>query len=466
MRETARPAFCQAAGKWSRRRVVASVAAAGALPALAACGATGGGAAPSQTKDVSGTVQPLVRGDALERELHQKAFALFQEQHPKIKVDAIDAGDDYDAKTQALLAGGTPPSLWFAGANVGYRYWAAKGMIENFDPLIARDKYDLKQFYDSYLPFHKYNGHYMALPSAFLPWVLYYNKSLFDAAGVKYPTKDWGDKTWTWDRFLEIGKQLTKSDGGKTTQFGIGGVGAAPRFTSMLLGGDWFTDDAYETGWIKKFNGTATEVVDAYQFQADLQQKYHVQGTSQELKDQGLTNNFNGFVNGKVAMHVDHVGRFTALSKAQGLQWGMAAIPIGAAKPRRTLIWADYWTFFTGQKSLDATWELVKFMLGPDGQKFYPIGTGSMSGLKSLAGYWADSKQKDLGLSADELKVPIQGVDVQHVSADNFTINWPDLWDAIKDTVADVLAGKVPAKQGFTGAAGAADAAIQKSLPK
>jgi ABC-type glycerol-3-phosphate transport system substrate-binding protein len=144
----------------------------------------------------------------------------------------------------------------------------------------------------------------------------------------------------------------------------------------------------------------------------------------------------------------------------------MAAIPVGASRPRRTLIWADYWTFFTGQQSRDATWELVKFMVGPDGQKHYPIGTGAMSGLKSLAGYWTETKQKELGIGADELKVAAQGVDVQHVSADNFTINWPELWDAIKDAVAGVLAGQVPAKQGLGEVAPAAEAAIQRSLPK
>ncbi len=448
----------------TRRTVLGAMAPVGGMAFLAACGA-GGSDMPATGKDVAGVVQPMVRGDQLERDLHGKAFAAFQQQYPNIKVDAIDAGDSYDDKTQALLAAGTPPSLWFAGGNVGYRHWANKGVIQNLDPLISRDKYDLKQFYESYLPFHKFNGKYMALPSAYLPWVLFYNKSLFDAAGVKYPTKDWGDRSWTWDRLLETARTLTKSDGGKVTQFGMGSVGAAPRFTAMLLGGDWFPDEGYDTGWIRKFNGTSQEVVDAYQLQQDLAYKHHVQPTAADTKELGLSNK-KAFAAGKIAMHVDHVGAFAELAKAQGLKWGMAAIPVGLSRPRRTLIWADYWCFFTGQKSVDATWELVKFMLGQDGQKFYPIGTGSMSGLKSLAGYWSELKQKELGIGADELKVAAQGVEVEHVSADNFTINWPELWDALKDTVADVLANKVPAKQALTGVAPAAEAAIQRSLPK
>ena len=37
---------------------------------------------------------------------------------------------------------------------------------------------------------------------------LYYNKAMFDAAGIPYP-----DDTWDWDKLIEVGKQLTVKDG-------------------------------------------------------------------------------------------------------------------------------------------------------------------------------------------------------------------------------------------------------------
>jgi multiple sugar transport system substrate-binding protein len=195
--------------KSTRRQSFAYPALVGILPTVAAVAAFGPGRDESSTlptgKDMEGVVQPLVRNNQLGRDLQLQAFALFQERNPKIKVEAVDAGPGYDDKTQTLLAAGTPPSLWFAGQNVGFRNWAAKGAIENLDPFIARDKYDLKQLYERYLPFHKFNSKYMALPRGELPWVLFYKKTLFDQAGIKYPTKDWNDKAWTWDRFLEPG---------------------------------------------------------------------------------------------------------------------------------------------------------------------------------------------------------------------------------------------------------------------
>src|SRR5262245_53030282 len=45
--------------------------------------------------------------------------------------------------------------------------------------------------------------------------LLYYNKTLFDAAGLDYPTAE-----WTWDTFLENAKKLTVVEGDRTTQWG------------------------------------------------------------------------------------------------------------------------------------------------------------------------------------------------------------------------------------------------------
>ena len=61
-------------------------------------------------------------------------------------------------------------------------------------------------------------GDLYAMPYAFVMSVLHYNKDMFDAAGVAYPTDD-----WTWDELLEAAKALTKDfDGdGKIDQWGL-----------------------------------------------------------------------------------------------------------------------------------------------------------------------------------------------------------------------------------------------------
>jgi multiple sugar transport system substrate-binding protein len=43
--------------------------------------------------------------------------------------------------------------------------------------------------------------------------LLYYNKSLFDAAGLPYPPAK-ADQAWTWDQFINVAKKLTKDRNG------------------------------------------------------------------------------------------------------------------------------------------------------------------------------------------------------------------------------------------------------------
>src|SRR5699024_11814680 len=56
--------------------------------------------------------------------------------------------------------------------------------------------------------------------------VMYYNKDLFDEAGIEYPTAE-----WDWDTFLEAAKALTDPS---KNQFGYGGVGWWPQWFSLV----------------------------------------------------------------------------------------------------------------------------------------------------------------------------------------------------------------------------------------
>lgn len=62
----------------------------------------------------------------------------------------------------------------------------------------------------------KATGELNFFPTQWNNIVMYYNKDMFDAAGVDYPSDD-----WTWDDFLETAKALTLiDDDGNVTQYG------------------------------------------------------------------------------------------------------------------------------------------------------------------------------------------------------------------------------------------------------
>ncbi|WP_153057392.1 extracellular solute-binding protein, partial [Streptococcus suis] len=72
----------------------------------------------------------------------------------------------------------------------------------------------LANFPDGLNEIYNINGKQYAIPKDFDTIGLWYNKKLFDEAGIPYP-----DDTWDWNKLKEVAKKLTKPDG---SQYGFG----------------------------------------------------------------------------------------------------------------------------------------------------------------------------------------------------------------------------------------------------
>ncbi|NIQ99401.1 MAG: extracellular solute-binding protein, partial [Gemmatimonadales bacterium] len=71
-------------------------------------------------------------------------------------------------------------------------------------PFIQRDEsFDLPDFYPDLVDLCRHEGALFSLPRYTSVYVLFYNKDLFDAAGLAYP-----DNTWTWDDYLSAARTL------------------------------------------------------------------------------------------------------------------------------------------------------------------------------------------------------------------------------------------------------------------
>lgn len=104
--------------------------------------------------------------------------------------------------------------------------YAAQGVLENLDTYIANSNYDLNDYWPGLLESASYAGSVYGFPRDIGVDILYYNKDIFDAAGVAYP-----DDTWTWTTFMDAAEKLTVKDAnGTTTQYALameGGKSAA-----------------------------------------------------------------------------------------------------------------------------------------------------------------------------------------------------------------------------------------------
>ena len=97
---------------------------------------------------------------------------------------------------------------FFAGRGVTARL-VESGRILNLQPLLELDLgWDLDDFSAALGQFQQDAGLW-AVPTEFAPLVLFYNKDLFDQAGVAYPPSPAGG--WTWDDFLAMAAALRRA---------------------------------------------------------------------------------------------------------------------------------------------------------------------------------------------------------------------------------------------------------------
>ncbi len=168
----------------------------------------------------TGTEAPADTGDTDEdAELEIWVYGWEKASADKVAEDAITYGEDnglnitvtpvavdsYSTKIQATLAGGTNPDLAFVDAGVQSVQLASK------DKLLILNDYGVEEykdkFYDSVWNTMVYQDEVHGLRITSNNLALFYNKELFDNAGLDYPTAD-----WTWDDLRAAASELTDLD--------------------------------------------------------------------------------------------------------------------------------------------------------------------------------------------------------------------------------------------------------------
>ncbi|RYL86661.1 ABC transporter substrate-binding protein [Sporolactobacillus sp. THM19-2] len=154
-----------------------------------------------------------------------------------LTVQSIPA--DYYKKIQTMASAKQAPDLFLLSQEYIPMY-ADLGVISPIDNYVKNSsKVDLKDYYKGPLDASKYKNKLYGLPWISQPVMLYYNKTMFEKAGVSEPAPN-----WSWEDFETAAKALTKDNNkdGKTDQFGTNIDGWPPLSTWIwTYGGDTIT---------------------------------------------------------------------------------------------------------------------------------------------------------------------------------------------------------------------------------
>lgn len=140
----------------------------------------------------------------------EATIAAFEAEHPGVHVKYETAGwDAYFTKLQTMVAANKAPDAFELNYE-NFVTYADKGALLDLGQLMSADAgFDAGVYNPTALAAFAQNGKQYGLVESFSNVVLFYNKDLFDAAGVAYPTAD-----WTWKEELEAAQKLTDASKG------------------------------------------------------------------------------------------------------------------------------------------------------------------------------------------------------------------------------------------------------------
>ena len=181
----------------------------------------------------------------------QSVIDKFMEENTDIIVEVYDVSANSDRATQLdiLAMSGEIDVMPQADGDQFVRF--EEGMMANLDELIEKYEIDMETYFGDYTSWVQYNGSYYGIPYRTSRTALFYNKDIFDAAGVEYPTD-----TWTNEDYMEAARAISawgKDNGGV---YGTYSHTYGNEWAIMAAqAGEWYTEDGLcnirDDAWVR-----------------------------------------------------------------------------------------------------------------------------------------------------------------------------------------------------------------------
>jgi multiple sugar transport system substrate-binding protein len=284
----------------------------------------------------------------------------------KVKLEPVVIPEDqYSQKLNQMVAAGNAPDILIAWECDLQNFARGKKLVPLDDYLAKSTIVDANDFIPAVQGMKELNGATYGLPYGYAANILYYNKDLFDKAGVPYPTN-----SWTMDDFKSAVEKLTIIEDGRTVQFGADG---------MSFTGGWWSGIGAQGDSIVSRDGKLQIGDGAKRFleiQKELVDKKYIPAPSADSAGADL------FASGIAAMTRTGSWMVNAY-KDLTFNWDIAQQPKGVRY---------YNNLHTGMycipettKNKQAAWEAIEWLMGDEGQSLFSRSNANPSARPSVA---------------------------------------------------------------------------------
>jgi multiple sugar transport system substrate-binding protein len=356
----------------------------------------------------------------------RKMADAFEAKNPGIKVNVeVTPWDQYWTKLEAAATGGSLPDIFWMHSSQAGRYSSNSVLMDLTDKIKASKTMSLDKFPKDLVKVYENDGKNYAIPKDFDTIGLWYNKKLFDEAGVAYPNEN-----WTWDDLLAASKKITNP------QKGIYGFGAPmdlqQGFDNFIFqnGGKVLSDDKTKSGFDTK------EVKDAMQWYIDLSVKEKVSPTQTQFAENNYTTFFES---GKTAMALFGSWMLSEFGSNENVAKNCDVTVLPKGKQRATIYNGLGNAVAANTKYKEEAWKFVEFLGTEEANKIQAESGVAIPAYQGTADLWMKTQTKfNSKVYADMLQYAV----INPYSKE--TSKWQK---AETDTLLKAFTGEVPVSE-------------------
>lgn len=347
----------------------------------------------------------------------------FTKENPNITVTVeVTPWDQYWTKLQASATGGTMPDVFWMHPEKIYDY-VDGSMLMDMTDRIKSSELDLANYPEFINGDFNVNDKQYGIPKDYSTVGLWYNKDIFDAAGIAYP-----DDTWTWDTWMDTAAKLTNKDKGI---YGMLAPCNGQNYYYNLIwqnGSDIISQDEKDSLY------DDPKTIAAIQYATSFIEK----GYSPTTSDFANTTADQYFESGKAAMITAGSWMTGEYLAVDGLNCDVAPMPKGTQ--RGSICGGMGYSIAANTKHPEESWKFMEFLAGEEANLIQSKSGAAISAYKGTQEPWV------AGFSTIDAQV---FVDASEYGYSSQYCSSRDDWSTVEtDMMTQIFSGTLEVKDG------------------
>lgn len=371
----------------------------------------GDSASSSETNKAEGSDQVTLEiWDFMQgRDAYINVIEKFNEEHEDIQIKRTEiTRSNFDSKMINAAAANELPDL-FVNSHSRFQAFADAGIAANISDMINESGLDQKFFEGSLEP-QIFKGDYYGLPLYNNDLALYYNKEMFEKAGLDSPPE-------TWEDIRDYANKLTNDN-----VYGLAMAGSKDeQGTFNFLPWIWQAGADLDTL-------SSEEGVNAIEFRQTLLEDGSV---SKEMLNWQQNDANLQFLSEQAAMQINGSWNVPTLNKEAEFEWAVAELPKG--KQRATIIGGEAIGIGSTSKHKEEAFEFMKFFYDEETYKSFILEDGNLPSIKAIA-------EAPEIVNDPNMKVFTKGL--EYAKSRAYGPNYPEISAVVQELVQATVLGK------------------------